>query len=249
MKIKLIIEYDGTNYSGWQRQNNAVSIQSTIEEAIEKATGQKVVIHGAGRTDAGVHAVGQCAHFEIDSKIPAEKFSYVLNLVLPADIRIKNSIKVLDSFHARYDAVGKHYRYVIYQGEHDTALYRNIMAHVRGPLCIEDMKAAAKYLEGTHDFAAFHASGTNVQNTVRTISKLSVEKYENDILIDVMGTGFLYNMVRIIAGTLIEIGRGRRDIESVRDALQSGDRRKAGVTAPAKGLTLMSVFYDKLGQR
>ena len=173
----------------------------------------------------------------------------MLNLVLPADIRIKSSVKAIDSFHARYDAVGKHYRYAIYQAEHDTALYRNIMAHVRGTLCLEDMKAAAKYLVGTHDFAAFHASGTSVQNTVRTISKLSVERYDNDILIDVIGTGFLYNMVRIIAGTLIEIGRGRRDIATVKEALQTGDRRQAGVTAPAKGLTLMRVFYDKLGQK
>ena len=246
MRILLNVEYDGTNYAGWQRQNNAITVQQVLEEAIERAMGQQVSVTGAGRTDSGVHAVGQCAHFDIETTIPPDKIAYALNLVLPEDIRIRESRRVKEDFHARKSAVGKHYRYLIFNNPHDCAINRHYCAHVRYPLDVEAMKNAVKYIQGTHDFACFQAAGsTEMKSTVRTVTEITVKKVGDYIYIDVKGTGFLYNMVRIIVGTLLEVGRGRRKPESIIDTIASCSRESAGPTAPAKGLTMVSVFYPQ----
>ena len=244
MRVLLTIEYDGTNYSGWQAQKNALSIQETIEDAILRATGERVRVTGAGRTDAGVHALAQMAHFDTDTTIPADKISYALNLVRPPDIRIRYSKEVPEWFHARKTAKTKHYRYVIYNDEHDCAINRNFCCFIRQPLDIAAMTKAASHFKGEHDFAAFCAQGsTPVATTVRTIFECTVEKVGNYISIDVCGNGFLYNMVRIIAGTLIDVGRGRKKPEDIPKIILSKDRNNASATAPAKGLTLVSVIY------
>ena len=244
MRVMLIVEYDGTNYAGWQRQNNALSVQQVLEEAIERATGCVVSVTGAGRTDSGVHAVGQCAHFDIETTIPADKLSFALNLVLPEDIRVRESRKVRDDFHARKNAIGKHYRYNIFNAVHDCAINRYYCTHVRYPLDVEAMKIAASYIKGTHDFACFQAAGsTEMKSTVRTVTDIDVKKIGDFVYIDVKGTGFLYNMVRIIAGTLLEVGKGRRKADSIPAVIESCDRSMAGPTAPAKGLTMVSVTY------
>ena len=244
MRILLTVEYDGTNYSGWQRQKNAISVQQVLEEAIETATGTATVVVGAGRTDAGVHAFAQCAHFDTKTSIPPDKIAYALNLVLPRDIRIRESRKVSDHFHARKSARGKHYRYVIYQAPHDCAINRDFCCHIRYGLNVEAMRQAAAYLKGTHDFASFCAAGSSVESTVRKISDLDIQQIGEHIYIDVKGNGFLYNMVRIIVGTLLEVGSGRRSALSVAQILQAKSRDAAGPTAPAKGLFLICVAYD-----
>ena len=244
MRIKLIVEYEGTNYAGWQRQKNALSVQEVVEEAIGQSTGIPTKIVGAGRTDAGVHAYGQTAHFDIETKIPPDKLSYVLNMVLPEDIRIRSSEWVSDDFHARRDAIGKHYRYIIYNDAHAPALNRQTRAHVRMDLDAERMNAAAQRFVGTHDFDAFHAANTDIVGTVRTIHSMRVTRIEREIYIDVTGNGFLYNMVRIMAGSLIDVGKGRTAPEAISEMLMSKKREDAGATAPAKGLVLMEVMYD-----
>lgn len=244
MRVLLTIEYDGTNYAGWQRQKNAMTVQEMVESAIEASTGSKVSIVGAGRTDAGVHALGQAAHFDIETNIPADKLSYVFNLVLPDDIRIRESRKVREDFHARRDAVGKHYRYHIYNNAHAAAVNRFTCTHVRQELDAEAMKAGAQYFQGRHDFEAFHSQGTDIVGTVRTIHSIKVTKIDRDIYIDVLGNGFLYNMVRIMAGTLIDVGKGRIPPNGIEQILALKKRELAGPTAPACGLTMMSVIYD-----
>ncbi len=244
MRILLTIEYDGTNYAGWQRQSNALSVQQVIEEAFFAVAGEKVSVVGAGRTDAGVHAVGQCAHADINTSIPPEKIAYALNLALPRDIRIKETREVREDFHARRDAHTKHYRYCIINAPHDCAVGRNYCTHVRFPLDVDAMRIAAGYIKGVHDFKCFQAAGsTPVESTVRNITDIDVTRVENMIYIDVCGTGFLYNMVRIIAGTLIEVGSGRRSPHSIPDVIASRDRSNAGPTAAAKGLILVCVNY------
>lgn len=244
MRVMAVVEYDGTNYAGWQRQNNAITVQQVLEEAIERATGCRVSVTGAGRTDSGVHAVGQCAHFDLETTIPADKLAYALNLVLPEDIRIRETRKVREDFHARKDAIGKHYRYTIFNAPHDCAINRHYCTHVRYALDVEAMRVAAGYIKGTHDFACFRAAGsTEMKSTVRTITEIDVKRIGDFVYLDVKGTGFLYNMVRIIAGTLLEVGRGRRKAESIVDVIASCDRNFAGPTAPAKGLTMVSVTY------
>ncbi len=244
MRIKLIIEYDGTNYGGWQKQKNARTVQETLEDAILRATGLRCLVVGAGRTDAGVHAFGQVAHFDIESSIPADKFSYVLNLVLPGDIRVRESMQVRNDFHARRDAKLKHYRYTIYNTQHASAINRATCVHVRPALDAEKMRVAANYLKGKHDFAAFQAAGSTLKGTVRTIYSITVTRIDANIYIDVMGNAFLYNMVRIIVGTLLDVGKGRTFPKEISKILESKDRTCAGPTAPAKGLVLMSVYYQ-----
>lgn len=244
LRILLTIEYDGTKYAGWQRQKNALSIQQVIEEAYFNAAGEKVTLSGAGRTDAGVHALAQYAHFDTNTTIPPEKISFALNLVLPPDIRIRESRRVADDFHARFNAIGKHYRYTIYNDSHAAAIGREYCAHIRPELDVEAMRAAAAYIRGTHDFACFQAAGSAVKDTVRTIQRLDITKVGSYIYIDVAGNGFLYNMVRIIAGTLIEVGKGRYSPVHVGEIIKSANRDNAGATAPAAGLTLVGVLYE-----
>ena len=244
-RIRMIVEYDGTNYAGWQRQANALAVQQVVEEALTKLTQTPVVITGASRTDAGVHALGQTVHFDTESRIPAEKFAYALNTMLPADVRIRRSEDIDDDFHARFSTRGKRYRYLIYQNAHAGALNRNTHAHVIYPLDDDLMRREAQALVGTHDFAAFAASGSVVKDTVRTIYAVRLERRGDELELTVEGNGFLYNMVRIIAGTLISIGTGKLEPGAFARAIETGDRLALGVTAPAHGLTLMEVFYDK----
>ncbi len=242
-RIQLIVEYDGTNYAGWQRQANALAVQQVLEEKLGKLTGEAVVLHGASRTDAGVHALGQSAHFDTDSRIPGEKFSYALNALLPHDIRVQDSRDVSPDFHARFSTKGKRYRYMFWDAPHAGALNRNTHAHSIYPLDDALMRREAQALVGTHDFAAFAASGSVVRDTVRTIWRADVDRNGHEVRLIVEGGGFLYNMVRIIAGTLRDIGSGKLEPGALARAIDSGDRLDLGVTAPAHGLTLMEVFY------
>jgi len=244
-RILLTVEYDGLAYAGWQRQKNALAVQQVVEEALSKLTRENVVISGASRTDAGVHALGQRAHFDTQSRIPADKFSYALNTMLPADIRISNSEAVENDFHARFSAKGKHYRYLIWDAPHAGALNRNTHAHCIYPLNDDAMRRAAQALVGTHDFSAFAASGSVVKDCVRTIHRVEMRREGNEVRMDIWGNGFLYNMVRIIAGTLMLIGTGKLEENAFEKAIQSKSRLDLGVTAPAHGLTLMEVFYDE----
>lgn len=241
--IKLIVEYDGTNYAGWQRQNNAVTIQQKVEEVISDVTGEVLEVIGSSRTDAGVHAEGFVCNFFTKSKIPAEKFKKALNSFLPEDIVILQSEEVELDFHARFNSLGKRYEYTILTGEQRPAIGRNYMYYFYRKLDIENMQKAAKYILGTHDFSAFKNAGSSVKTSVRTIKELDIVEDGKMIRFIVMGDGFLYNMVRIIVGTLLEVGIGRFKPEYVQDILESKDRSKAGKSVPANGLCLKEVFY------
>ncbi|MBE5809297.1 MAG: tRNA pseudouridine(38-40) synthase TruA [Clostridiales bacterium] len=243
-RILLTIEYDGTNYAGWQRQANALTVQEVLEDRLSRLTKARVTLHGASRTDAGVHALGQSAHFDTPSNIPADKFCYAVNTMLPADIRVCASREVPDTFHARFSTKGKRYRYLMHAAPHAGALDRLTHAHVIYPLDTARMHREAQALVGTHDFAAFAASGSVVRDTVRTIYSAEVTREGAEVRLTVEGSGFLYNMVRIIAGTLIGVGSGKLEEGAFARAIASGDRLDLGVTAPANGLTLMKVFYD-----
>lgn len=243
-RIHLIVEYDGSEYAGWQRQSNAMTVQERLEQAIAKLTGEQICVSGASRTDAGVHALGQSAHFDTVSRIPADKFSYALNTILPPDIRVSRSEEVPPEFHSRFSGKGKRYRYLFYAAPHAGALNRRTHAHVIYPLDVERMRAEARALLGEHDFAAFAASGSVVKDTVRTIWRADLEQNGKEIRLFVEGNGFLYNMVRIIAGTLIGVGSGKLESGAFQRAIESGNRLDLGITAPAHGLTLMEVFYD-----
>ena len=240
--LKLTIEYDGTKYCGWQKQPNSSGIQGTIEYAIYEITKEKVNIIGSGRTDAGVHALGQVANFKTNSSIPTARISDALNSKLPKDISIIDCQEVSDYFHSRYSATGKIYRYLIYNKPYRSPLYKDISYHVRYELDIEKMRLEAKSLLGTHEFKGFMSSGSSVKDTVRTIHNISIEDSGDLIVLEVEGNGFLYNMVRIIVGTLVDIGRGRID-KPLEEIIASQDRGEAGHTAPAHGLFLKKVHY------
>ena len=245
MRIKLVIEYDGTDYAGWQRQTNGVSVQQVVEEALKALTGEQITLHASGRTDAGVHALGQTAHFDTKTTIPAEKISFALNMHLPADIKAVESVKAADDFHARYSALAKTYLYTYINRDHPSALFRNTCAHIRANVDIGAMKKAAEALLGTHDFASFCASGSEAGTTVRTIYRIDIKQEQPFIRLEVTGNGFLYNMVRIIAGTLLDAGMHRLSLNEVMQILAAKDRTKASPTAPAKGLTLKKVYYEQ----
>lgn len=242
-RYKLIVEYDGTAYCGWQRQANGPSIQQALEEALARLTGEAVSVVGSSRTDAGVHARGLCAHVDSAARIPPEKISFALNTLLPPDIRVRESSEAPCGFHARYAARGKVYRYVFCNARHMCAIGRQYRAHVPLPLDVERMRLEAQSLLGTHDFSAFAASGSEAQSTVRTLYRVQVQRRGEDVEITVLGDGFLYNMVRILAGTLEEVGTGRREPGAIARAIRTGDRLALGHTAPACGLTLMAVLY------
>lgn len=240
--LKLIIQYDGTKYCGWQKQPNFSGIQGTIEYAIYEITKEKVNITGSGRTDAGVHALGQVANFKTNSSIPPNKVPSALNAKLPKDISIIDCQEVSEDFHSRYSATGKIYRYLIYNKPYRSPLYKDIAYHVRYDLDIQKMCLEAKFLFGTHDFKGFMSSGSSVKDTIRTIHNITIEEKDDLIVLEVEGNGFLYNMVRIIVGTLVDIGRGRID-KSMEEIIASQDRGEAGHTAPAHGLFLKKVHY------
>lgn len=241
--IKLTIAYDGTNYSGWQRQNNARTVQEEIEKALYKILKKSITIHGSGRTDAGVHALGQVASFTDDFDLPVNKIPFVINNVLPKDIVIKTAEKMDMDFHARYCAKGKKYIYKIFNDSIRNPIYRNHTCYINGDINIKKLTQASKYFIGEHDFRTFMASGSNIKNTVRTIYNINIYKKDKFIILEYDGNGFLYKMVRIITATLLDINFNRispKDIESI---IKSKDRSKAKHTAPAQGLYLDEVYY------
>ena len=253
--VLLTLEYDGSCFHGWQEQENMATVQGTLQEALKEVTGKEIKVAGTSRTDAGVHALGQCCSFKADIGIPVERLPLALNNMLAGGkngagskvgaIRVLSAVTVPDGFHARFNCKGKTYKYLI-SAATPSVFTRDRCYYVDGPLDEERMKVAASYLLGTHDFAAFQASGgTPRETTVRTISGIDIISSEDDMVIAVTGDGFLYNMVRIIVGTLIEVGVGRREPESVLDALESLDRTKAGHTAPAGGLYLAEIYFDE----
>ena len=241
--IKLTIEYDGKDFNGWQKQPNKLNIQGTIEQAIKMITGEDVELNASGRTDAGVHAFGQVANFKTNSQIPIDKFAIAINSRLKKSIVIKKAEEVDERFHSRYSVKSKTYRYIINNSENGTAIYRGLEYHVPMKLDYEKMNEAIKYFIGEHDFKAFKASGTSSKSSVRTILDGSVRKEGERIIIEITGTGFLYNMVRIISGTLLEVGLGKIKPEEITDIINSQDRNKAGKTLPAHGLYLLEVNY------
>lgn len=242
--IKLIIEYDGKEFNGWQRQPKQLNIQGTIEEAIGRITGEKIELMASGRTDAGVHALGQVANFKTESTIPIDKFAIAINTNLKKSIRIIQAEEVDEKFHSRLTCKRKTYRYIIDCSKQGSAIYRNLETHIPSELTISKMQEAAKYMEGEHDFKAFKASGTSSKSSVRTIYQIQVIPKENQrIWIEVTGNGFLYNMVRIIAGTLVEVGEGKKQPEEIKEIIASKDRTQAGKTLPPQGLYLVNVEY------
>lgn len=242
--IKLIIEYDGKDFNGWQKQPNKLNIQGTIEQAIKMVTGEEVDLMASGRTDAGVHAIGQVANFKTNSKIPIEKIAIALNTKLKKSIRIIYAEEVDDRFHSRLSCKKKTYRYIINNSEFSSAIYRNLETHISQKLNIQKMKEAVKYFEGEHDFKAFKASGTSSKSSVRTIYKAEViEKDNNRIYIELTGNGFLYNMVRIISGTLVDVGLEKIKPEEIEKIINAKDRTLAGKTLPPQGLYLVKVNY------
>lgn len=242
--IKLTIEYDGKDFNGWQKQPNKLNIQGSIELAIEQITGEKVEINASGRTDAGVHAWGQVANFKTNSNLPIDRFPIAINSKLKKSIRILNAEEVDEKFHSRLNCKKKTYRYIINNSSIGSAIYRNIETHIPQKLDIEKMKKAIKYFEGEHDFKAFKASGTSSKSSIRKIFKAEVFEIQNNrIYIELTGNGFLYNMVRIIAGTLVDVGLGKIKPEDIPDIILSGKREKAGKTLPPNGLYLLNVEY------
>ena len=243
--IKLLIEYDGTNYCGWQVQKNGVSVQEKLQKAILKITNEDCEVIGSGRTDAGVHAKGQVANFHTSSRIPEEKFAFALNAVLPCDIVIKSSEEVPGDFHARFSAKGKVYGYKLFNSRFPSAIFRNYAYHTCycEKLDIAKMKKAAMALTGTHDFRGFMSTGSSIKDTVRTIYDIEIVQMGEFIDLKFHGNGFLYNMVRILTGTLIYTGIDRIKAEDLPEILASKDRTRAGLTAPAHGLYLEKVIY------
>ena len=244
-RILLTVEYDGTNYAGWQRQLNGLAVQQVLEEALSRACGETITVTGASRTDAGVHALGQRVHFDTASRIPPEKYPFVLNTLLPPDIRVHAGQAVPPDFHARFLAAGKRYTYRIVNSRHGSALLRHTHVHVPVPLDIGLMRASLPALTGTHDFAAFQAAGGTAKTTLRTIHRAEIVQDGAVFTLTVSGNAFLYNMVRIIAGTLIEIGHGKLSPDAFARAIESGDRLALGPTAPPHGLELTEVFYPE----
>ena len=241
--IKLTIEYDGKNYSGWQRQNNAMTIQQKVEEVISEITREDIEIIGCSRTDSGVHATGFVGNFITESKIPPEKFKLAINQKLPIDIVILKSEEVPLDFHSRYHSKGKTYVYTILNRKEAPAINRDYVYHFNKDLDIHPMVEASKYFIGTHEFDSFRNTGSSVQSTERTIYSLNVDKDEQYIKIRVTGDGFLYNMVRIMVGTLLEVGIGKISPEAIKDILLAKDRNRAGRSVPPQGLCLEQVYY------
>lgn len=241
--IKLVIEYDGAHYGGWQKQNNNKTIQGVLEKAISKATGEEIEVIGSSRTDAGVHAKGMVANFKTNSSIPAERFREAINRNLPDDIAILSSEEVEEGFHARYSSKGKTYSYTIINRYEKVAIGKDYCCLVKEPLNVENMEEACKHFIGKHDFSAFKTNGSSVKTSVRTVSELYIEKNQENIKIYISADGFLYNMVRIIVGTLVEVGKGKIKVEDIPKIIKSLDRTKAGPCIKANGLVLEKVFY------
>lgn len=243
-RVRLIVAYDGTAYHGWQVQNNGITIESELNRCLSALLGEEIRVIGASRTDSGVHAMGNVAVFDTESRMPAEKVSYALNQRLPEDIRIQKSEEVAPDWHPRHCGSRKTYEYRIYRGEFPMPVKRLYSYFTYRPLDVEAMRRAAWYLVGEHDFKSFCQTGAQVESTVRTVHGLEVEEQGAELIIRVCGNGFLYNMVRIIAGTLLEVGQGKRTPESMEETLAAQDRAAAGPTAPACGLTLIKYEWE-----
>lgn len=242
-RIKLTIAYDGTNYCGWQIQPNGITIEEVLNKALKQLTGEDILVIGASRTDSGVHAMGNVAVFDTETTIPAEKIAIALNQRLPEDIVVVKSEEVAADFHPRYCDCTKTYEYHIINTRIPVPTKRLTNYFVSYVLNIEHMRQAAAYLVGEHDFVSFCNVRTDVENTVRTIYALDILTNGDEITIRITGNGFLYNMVRIIVGTLIRVGRGFYEPEKVKEILEAKDRKTAGVTVPAHGLMLMEIQY------
>lgn len=230
---------------GWQKQPDKLNIQGTIEKAIETITKEQVDLMASGRTDRGVHALGQVANFKTNSDLPIEKMAVAINANLKKSIRILSAEEVDENFHSRLTCKRKTYRYIINNSKYGTAIYRNLETHIPIKLDVEKMKEAVKYFEGEHDFSAFKASGTSSKSSVRTIYKTEVKQMPEDrIYIELTGNGFLYNMVRIIAGTLVEVGMEKIEPKEIENIIKSKKRENAGKTLPPEGLYLVKVEYE-----
>lgn len=245
MRIMLRVAYDGTSYSGWQVQPNAVTVEGTLQEAIRDLFGQEITVIGASRTDAGVHSMGNVAVFDVETRILPEKIAYALNARLPEDIRIVESKVVADDFHPRHTDCTKTYEYSIWNDRFENPKERLYCHFDYGKLDIEKMKEACQYFVGEHDFTSFCSAGTQVEDKVRTIYSLEVRTEGHKVIIRVCGNGFLYNMVRIIAGTLIKVGREDILPCEITKIIEAKDRQFAGPTAPARGLTLCRIEYKE----
>ncbi|MGN0167967.1 MAG: tRNA pseudouridine(38-40) synthase TruA [Acetatifactor sp.] len=242
-RVRLIVAYDGTNYHGWQVQDNGITIESELNRCLTNLLGEEIQVIGASRTDAGVHALGNVAVFDTENRMPAEKISYALNQRLPEDIRIQKSEEVPPDWHPRYCDSRKTYEYRIYRGEFPMPVKRLYSHFTYRPLDVGKMCQAVEFLVGEHDFKSFCQTGAQVESTVRTLYSLEVEEQGADLVIRVCGNGFLYNMVRILAGTLMEVGQGKRTPQSMAEVLAAKNRSAAGPTAPACGLTLVKYEF------
>lgn len=243
MRVLIRVAYDGTEYSGWQIQPNAVTIEEKLIEALQSLFGEEVKLIGASRTDAGVHALGNVGVFDVDTRIPAEKIAYAMNARLPEDIRVVESIEVASDFHPRHCDCEKTYEYSIWNDTFENPLCTRYAHFFYRELNLELMKEAAGHIVGTHDFTSFCAAASQVEDKTRTVYSVDIEKKDKLITIRVRGNGFLYNMVRIIAGTLINVGSGLMSVEEVKKAVEGQNRALAGPTAPAKGLKLVKIDY------
>ncbi len=243
--LKLIVEYDGTGLCGWQRQNNGPTVQQHLEEAIRSMTGEENLILGASRTDAGVHALGQTCIFKTQRSISCFGFQRGINTALPDQISVRSAVDVAANFHPRFDARGKHYRYTLLNRLAPAPLERRTSWHRPGKLDLAAMQRAADVLVGEHDFSAFRASGCGAHTATRRIDKITVSRARDLVQIEVWGNAFLRNMVRIIAGTLVDAAMGKTSPAQLRQILEGLDRRRAGQTAPAQGLCLQEVFYPE----
>lgn len=242
-RVRLVVAYDGTNYHGWQVQNNGITIEGELNRALSDLFQEKIEVIGASRTDSGVHALGNVAVFDTTGRMPAEKVSYALNQRLPEDIRIQASDAVPADWHPRYCSSRKTYEYRIYRGQFPMPTKRLYSLFSYHSYDVAKMQEAAAYLVGEHDFKSFCQTGAQVQSTVRILYQAEVEEQGDDLVIRVCGSGFLYNMVRIIAGTLMEVGQGKKRPEELPAIIAARDRGKAGPTAPAQGLTLIKYEF------
>jgi len=243
LKYKLTIEYDGTNYHGWQKQPGLKTIQAVIEHGLQILLGEKTSVISASRTDAGVHALGQVAHFKTRRKLTPFAVLRGLNSLLPDDIVIVRVEQVTADFHSQFDAKSKVYRYTVLNRQYSSALGRHYVFFMPGRVNVASMRKAAKYLTGRHDFSSFTAAGTVRSSFVRKITRLTIGKTGDFLVFTVEGNGFLKGMVRIIVGTLLEVGRGRRKPESIKEILKARRRTASGATAPGRGLCLVKVKY------
>ena len=245
MRVKMVVAYDGTNYKGWQVQPNGITIEEVLNKNLSNLLGEQTVVSGASRTDSGVHSLGNIAVFDTNTRMPADKIAFALNQRLPEDIVVQGSCEVEDGWHPRYQNSRKTYEYRILNRTFRMPTRRLDTYFYHYPLDVEKMKKAASYLEGEHDFKSFCSVNTVAETTVRTLYSVKVSKESDMITIRVTGSGFLYNMVRIIAGTLMEVGKGSMSPEQIPQILAALDRQKAGPTAPACGLTLYAYEFEK----